>query len=139
MLIALKVVVAPTAAFSVVFAVPELTVKPEAPSTAPFTVLLKRIALLVVLTVVSAAKVTGPANVISAGFVEPVVIDPESVVMPVCVALPSTKPVNFPPLPKIESVPFKIAVVMLSVLPMTPTPIVLALLNGAIVKMPPAL
>lgn len=121
MLIVLNAVLAPTEPLKATVALPALTVKAKAPSTA----LLKRIALFVVLTVVAAARATGPANVISAGLVAPVVMAPDNVVRPVCVALPKTKLENLPPLPNIESVPASMAAVIFKVLPTTPTPIVL--------------
>ena len=113
----------PITPLNAVFAVPEFVVKLNAPSMA----LLNVTTLLVVLTIVLAANVIGPANVISAAFAEPVVMVPDNVVRPVCVALPITMPANLPPLPKIVSVPSNIALVIFKVLPVTPTPIVLEL------------
>ena len=101
---------------------------------------LNAIALFAVVTFVLAVKLTGPAKVIEAGFVPPSVTAPFKVVKPVCVLLPMTKPVNFPPLPKIESVPARIAEVTVTVLPVTPlTPIVPPTEYGASVSVPPAL
>ena len=86
--------------------------------------MLKVTALFVVLMAVFATKETGPAKVISAGFVVPVVIVPANEVKPVWVGLPIINPANLPPAPKIASVPSNIAAVMLRVLPVLPMPIV---------------